>query len=171
VFLGAIVSACLSSADSILLTESAIISTNLLPLVKKNPSEKLRLTVARLAIPVCGLTSTYVAFNADRVVEVLIDSAAPSLVSIIVPFILCFWWKKANRSGALAGMFGGLFTWIVASAMGTQFPPDLIGFAVSAITMPVVSLLTQKIDPPRPLTDIDGVAVDLTDRVGTLGFR
>jgi hypothetical protein len=68
-------------------------------------------------------------------------------------------------------MFGGLFTWIVASAMGTQFPPDLIGFAVSAITMPVVSLLTQKIDPPRPLTDIDGVAVDLTDRVGTLGFR
>ena len=166
VFLGAIVSACLSSADSILLTESSIISTNLLPLVKENPSEELRLQVARWAIPVCGLISTYVAFNADRVVEVLIDSAAPSLVSIIVPFILCFWWKKANRFGALAGMFGGFITWLIASAIGTEFPPDLIGFAVSAITMPVVCLLTQKIDPPRPLTDIDGVAVDLTDRSG-----
>jgi Na+/proline symporter len=171
VFVGAIVSAILSTSDSILLASSSIISINLLPLVKKNPSDELRLRVARFAIPVFGLIATYFAFNADRVVEVLIDSAAPALVSLIVPFILCFWWEKANRSGALAGMFGGLFTWMTANAIGTEFPPDLLGFCVSAFAAVVVSLLTQQIDPPRPLTDPDGNPIELTDRVGILGLN
>ena len=63
--------------------------------------------------------------------------------------------------GALAGIFGGLITWLGAAAIGTEFPPDLIGFAVSAIAMTVVTLLTQKIDPPKPLTDIDGDPIEL----------
>ena len=171
VFVGAIVSAILSTSDSILLAVSSITSTNLLPLVKNKPSEKLRLQVARFAIPVCGLLATYIAFNADRVVQVLIDSTAVLLAAIIVPFILCFWWEKANRLGALAGMFGGLFTYMAATAIGTEFPADLIGFLVSAVAMVLVSLLTQQIDAPRPLTDIDGHPIDLADRVGTLGLK
>ena len=77
------------------------------------------------------------------------------LAAIVVPFVLCFWWQKANRTGALAGMGGGLLAWLAASLAGTEFPPDLIGFLVSLVAMIVVVLLTQKIDPPRPLTDID----------------
>lgn len=165
VFVGAIVSAILSTSDSILLGVSAIVSTNLLPLVKHQPSEKLRLQVARFAIPVCGLLATYIAFNADRVVQVLIDSAAVLLAGIIVPFVLCFWWGKANRLGALAGMFGGVFAWMLASVLGTAIPPDLIGFGVSAVAMVLVTLLTQKIDAPKPLTDIDGNTIDLVDRI------
>ncbi len=171
IFVGAIVSAILSTSDSILLGSSSIISTNLLPLVKHEPDEKLRLQVARYAIPVCGLVATYVAFNANRVVQVLMDSAALMLAAIIVPIILCFWWEKANRLGALAGIFGGLTAWQGASIVGTEFPADLFGFLVSAVAMVLVILMTQKIDPPRPLTDIDDNAIDLADRVGTLGFR
>jgi len=171
VFVGAIVSAILSTSDSILLAAASIVSTNLLPLVKNEPSEKLRLQVVRFAIPVCGLLATYIAFNANRVVDVLIDSAAVLLAAIIVPFILCFWWEKANRSGALAGMFGGLITWLGASIAGTEIPSDLLGFGVSALAMVSVTLLTQKADPPRPLTDIEGNPVDLANRLGSLGFR
>ena len=167
-FVGAILSAIMSTSDSILLGVSSIISTNLLPLVKNNPSEKLRLRVARFAIPVCGLIATYIAFNANRVVEVLIESAAVLLAAILVPFVLCFWWQKANRLGALAGMSGGMIAWAGAAAAGTKFPPDLIGFLVSLAAMVLVTLLTQKIDPPRSLTDIDGNSVGLTDRLGTL---
>ncbi len=59
-----------------------------------------------MLFPFAGLIATYFAFNAERVVEVLIDSAAVLLAGILVPFVLCFWWDKANRSGALAGMAG-----------------------------------------------------------------
>ena len=171
VFVGAIVSAIMSTSDSILLGVSSIISTNLLPLVKNNPSEKLRLQVARFAIPVCGLLATYIAFNADRVVQVLIDAAAVLLAAIIVPFIFCFWWKKANRLGALAGMCGGLIGWLGAATAGIDFPPDLFGFLVSLFAMVLVTLLSQKIDPPRSLTDIDGQTIELDNRFGTLGFK
>ena len=161
----------LSTSDSILLSVGSIVSTNLLPLVKNSPSEKLRLQVARFSIPVAGLIATYIAFNASRVVQVLIDSVAVLLAAVVVPFILCFWWQKANRTGALAGMLGGLITWAGASIIGTEVPADLIGFLASLLVMVVVTLLTQKIDPPRPITDDVGNPIDLTNRLGTLGFR
>ncbi|MCH9694563.1 MAG: hypothetical protein K0U72_08650 [Gammaproteobacteria bacterium] len=165
VFIGAILSAIMSSSDSILLGASTIISTNLLPLVKKHPDEQLRFRVARYSIPVVAVISTYVAFNANRVVEVLIDSVAVLLAAVIVPFIACFWWEKANRPGALASMLTGIVAWRVAAAFEMEFPPDFFGFCVSAVFMVVVSLATQKSDPPRPLTDIDGNNVELADRV------
>ena len=165
VFIGAILSAIMSTSDSIMLSASTIISTDMLPLVKHHPSEKLRLRVARYSIPVVGLIATYVAFNANRVVEVLLDSVAISLAVAIVPFIACFWWNKANRSGALASMLAGFVAWQIARAINMEFPPDLFGFCVSAIVMIVVTLTTQKLDPPRPLTDIDGHVVELNNRI------
>jgi len=165
VFLGAILSAIMSTSDSIMLSSAAIISTNLLPLVRSNPSEQLRFRVARYSIPFVGLVSTYIAFNANRVVEVLLDSVAVLLAAIIAPFIACFWWNKANRSGALASMAAGFTAWQVAGLLGTETPPDLLGFCASAIVMWLVSLMTQEFDPPRPLTDIDGNTVELKDRL------
>ena len=168
IFVGAILSAIMSSSDSILLGAASVISTNLLPLVHKDPDDATRLRVARFAIPVAGLLATYVAFSASRVVEVLIQSTAPLLAGIIVPFILCFWWEKSNKYGALAGMGGGLAGWLAAAALGSNTPPELIGFVVSLVTMVTVTLATQKICPPRPLTDCDGAPVELKDRLGAL---
>lgn len=164
IFIGAIVSAIMSTSDSILLGVASVVSTNLLPVVVKNPSKALRLTVVRWSIPVIGLIASYFALNADRAVAVIIDSAAVLLAGIIVPFTLCFWWEKANRSGALAGLAFGLGTWLIAGRFDTAMPPDLLGFCVSLVAMVTVSLLTQTIDPPRPLTDIDGEVVELKHR-------
>jgi Na+/proline symporter len=84
---------------------------------------------------------------------------------MIAPFIACFWWNMANRSGALAGMVAGFIAWRVAAAIGLGFPHDLFGFCVSAAVLVVVTLASQKLDPPRPLTDIDGNIVELADRL------
>ena len=170
-FVGAILSSIMSTSDSILLSSASIISTNLLPMVKENPDEKTRLAVTRYSIPFVALASSYIAFGAERVVEVLILSAAPLLAMTIVPFVLCFWWEKANRFGALGGIFGGLAGWGIAAQFDTVTPPDLIGFSVSLIVMVVVTLLTQRIDPPRPITDDRGNVVELKNRVGLLGLK
>lgn len=170
-FVGAILSSIMSTSDSILLSSASIISTNLLPLVKNDADDKIRLAVTRYSIPFVALAASYVAFGAERVVEVLIDSAAPLLAMTIVPFILCFWWEKANRSGALGGILGGLAGWGIASQFDTVTPPDLIGFAVSLVTMVTVTLLTQKTDPPRAITDDAGNIVALDNRVATLRLK
>jgi SSS family solute:Na+ symporter len=166
-FVGAILSSIMSTSDSILLSSASIISTNLLPRVVKDPEDELRLTVTRWSIPFVALAASYIAFGAERVVEVLIQSAAPLLAMTIVPFVLCFWWEKANRFGALGGIFGGLIGWLVSAQFETITPPDLIGFAVSLVVMVIVTLLTQRIDPPRAITDDKGNEVPLRDRVAT----
>lgn len=167
IFVGAILSAFMSTGDSILLSTGAIVSTNLLPMLHKNPSDKLRIRVARITILVGAIVAGYVALGAERVVEVIVDSVAPLLAMTIVPFVLCFWWEKANKYGALAGIFGGLVGWGISALVGTEFPPDLIGFGVSLVSMVSVALATQSINPPRSLSDIDGNAVELTNRLAT----
>jgi len=167
ILVGAILSAFMSTGDSVLLGAGSIVSTNLLPLFHENPSDEQQMKVARMTIPITAAVAAYVAFGAERVVEVLVDSAAPLLAMTIVPFIACFWWEKANKYGALGGILGGLLGWGGAALAGSTFPPDLIGFGVSLVAMVSISLMTQKACPPRPLTDIDGAAVALDNRLVT----
>lgn len=167
IFVGAILSAFMSTGDSILLSTGAIVSTNLLPIFRENPSDKLRIRVARITIVVGAIIAGYVALGAERVVDVIVDSIAPLLAMTIVPFVACFWWEKANKYGALAGIFGGLAGWGIAALVGTEFPPDFIGFGVSLVSMVSIALATQGINPPRPLSDMDGEPVELANRIAT----
>jgi len=171
IFVGAILSAFMSTGDSVLLSTGAIVSTNLLPFFRKDPGDRLQMKVARLAIPVAAAIAAYIALDAERVIEVIVDSLAPLLAMIIVPFVACLWWEKANKYGALASIFGGLLGWSTAAFAGSQFPSDLIGFGVSLVAMVLVTLVTQEACPPRPLTDIDGASVALNNRVATFRAR
>jgi sodium/pantothenate symporter len=140
----------------------------MLPLVKHNPSEKLGLMVARLAIPGVGILAIFVALKMQVVYDLVLDTNILGLAAIIVPFILGVWWKKANRTGALSAMVGGLSAWMLTLVFAPELPADFIGFGTSLITMLIVTPLTQTFDPPRGLHDSDGNPVEFTDRLGTL---
>ncbi|MFB3104946.1 MAG: hypothetical protein ACE1ZA_08465, partial [Pseudomonadales bacterium] len=158
----------MSSCDSALLAASSIVSTNLLPLVKREPSDTLRLQVVRWGIPACGLISIGIALNSQVVFNTMLDGNILMLAAVIVPFILGVWWKKANRAGALAAMLMGIVSWLTTSQIFPELPGDLVGLTVSLVTMLVVTQLTQKFDPPRELVDSDGNPVELTNRLGIL---
>ncbi len=168
VFVGAVLAAIMSSCDSALLASASVVSTNLLPLVKPNPSAKLQLQVVRWGILVLGIIAVSFALNAQVVFDTMLDGNLLLLAAVIVPFILGVWWQKANRTGALAAMSMGIVSWLTTSLLYPELPGDLIGLGVSFVTMIIVTPLTQKIDPPRALVDIDGKPIELTDRLGTL---
>jgi solute:Na+ symporter, SSS family len=168
IFVGALLAAIMSSADSALLGCASVIANNVLPLVKRNPSTRLGLIVARTAIPVCGIIAIVVALKIQLVFDLMLDANILGMASIIVPFILGVWWKKANRTGALSAMGAGLSAWLLTLFVAPQLPADFIGLGVSLVTMLVVTPLTQKIDPPRTLIDSEGNTVEMTDRLGTL---
>ncbi len=170
-FVGALLAAIMSSSDSTLLAGATIISTNLLPLVHKDASDRQRLAVARSGIFVCGLVAVVVALNARFVFDNVLDSNLLMLAAIIVPFILGIWWKRANRAGALSAMVVGITAWLATGVYYPQLPGDLIGLGACLATMLIVTPLTQKVDPPRPLTDHDGQPVVLRDRLGVIGLR
>jgi len=170
IFVGAMLAAIMSSADSALLACSGVLAKNVLPMVKHDPTPKLTLLVARLAIPVCGIIAIAVALKIKVVFNLMLDANILGLATIIVPFIMGVWWKKANRTGALSAMAAGLSVWIGTLFVAPHLPADFLGLAAALVTMLVVTPLTQKFDPPRALQDSDGNPVDTSDRFGTLPF-
>lgn len=170
IFVGALLSAIMSSCDSALLASATIVSTNLLPFFRREPSDHLTLLVARWALPVAGVIAVVGALNAQVVFNTMLDANMLLLAAVIAPFILGIWWRKANRAGALAGMGAGLVAWWLTSVWFVNLPGDLIGLGASLAAMFIVTPLTQAIDPPRPMRDRDGKPVDLDDRLGVLGL-
>ena len=161
IFVGAMLAAIMSSADSALLAASSILAKNVLPVVKRNPSPKLSLLVARLGIPVIGGIAILIALRIQVVFDLMVDANILGLAAIIVPFILGAYWRKANRSGALAGIAAGLATWLLTLNLWPTLPADFMGLGASLVAMLIVVPLTQKSDPPKPLADSDGNRVEL----------
>lgn len=168
IFVGALLAAVMSSADSALLACASLFAKNVLPLVKRDPSPKLALLVARLAIPACGIVAIAIALKIRVVFNLMVDANILGLAAIIVPFVMGVWWKRANRTGALAAMGAGISAWLLALNVAPTLPADFIGLGASFITMLIVTPLTQRFDPPRELRDSDGNAVDMTKRLGVL---
>ena len=168
IFVGAVISAIMSTADSILLGCGTVISVNLLPRVVRDPSERLRLIVARWSVPFMALIALYTAFNIDTVISAIALAISFSFASTMGPFILCMWWKKLNSTGGYAGIGCGFTVYIVISMMYPDFQASFVGFWVSLVAAVAVSLLTQKSDPPKPLTNGANEEMDLSDRLGTL---
>ena len=156
IFVGAMLAAIMSSTDSALLAASSLLSRNVLPFIKPNPSDRLSLAVARWGVPFFGSIAIVIALHIQEVFNLLIDANILVLAVIIVPFILGIYWQKANRTGALAGMGAGFATWLITMQLWPHLPADFMGLGASVIAMFVVTPLTQTSDPPRPLLDSDG---------------
>jgi SSS family solute:Na+ symporter len=170
IFVGALLAAIMSSADSSLLAAASVFSVNILPLFRPTISDRGRLLATRVAIPAFGAIAVYVAVEVQLVYDLIQDANSVILACVTVPFIAGVWWRRANRTGALASMATGFLTWFVAIVVAPEFPGDLLGLLVGAITLLVVTPLTQKADPPVPLKDGEGREVEFTDRLGTLSL-
>ena len=168
IFVGALLAAIMSSADSALLASASVFSINILPLFRSHASDRLRLLSARIAIPSFGIIAVYVALKVRVVYDLILDANSVILVSITVPFIAAIWWRQANRTGALASMAIGFLVWFLTVLFAPELPGDLLGLLAGLTTILIVTPLTQNMDPPRRLLNSDGKEVELKDRLGTL---
>lgn len=168
IFVGAVISAIMSTSDSILLGCGTVISVNLLPRVIKDPSEGLRLAVARWSVPVMALIALYTAFNTSTVISAIGVAVALGFAGMSAPFILAIWWRKLNAAGGYSGIVAGFATFALSSIVFPDIPASFVGFWSSLIAAVLVSLMTQQNSPPRLLTDAEGTPLDLSDRLGTL---
>ena len=129
IFVGALLAAIMSTADSALLATASIFSNNILPLFKPQASDRLRLLVTRAAIPVFGSIAIYVALEVKLVYDLIIDANSVMLVCVVVPFVVGVWWRRANPTGALASMAMGFLTWFFDNPVCTGFAWRFIGTA------------------------------------------
>lgn len=170
VFVGALFSALMSSADGGILAPASIFSQNILKTFKKNVTEKQFLWATRWSILVIGLLGLITALYFQNVYQLMVKSFSILFVSLIIPMTAALYWKKANGSGAISSIVAGMASWITLEATQSTYPAELIAAGIGLITLVVVSLATQKKTPALPPTDIDGNILEYKNRLGILGF-
>ncbi len=166
--LGALLSAIMSSADSALLAPASIFGENIAKFFKKDLSDQQRLRLSRWAVPVLGVLSLMTGLYFKAVYELIVNTWSVILVSLFVPLTAGLYWKKANRTSAVAAIVVGLVSWIVLEAVQSQYPADLMATALAALTMAVLVPLTAHKEVALPLTTLDGTTVAYGDRLGLL---
>jgi len=188
-FIAALASALMSTSDSSVLAGASVFTQNVLPFFKKSMTDKDNLRWTRIAVVASGLISVAVALLAGTIYRLAMVAWSLLLVGLFAPFAFGMYWKKANRSGAIAAFLAGFASWIAIllyyypstlEACGGDvecglwdaiYVASTPAFIISLLTIVVVSLLTQKRDAPRPLTDVDGNPLALTKRLGTMWLR
>ena len=169
-FTGALVSALLSSADSALLAPSSVIGWDLLRYLKPNATDKNTLMVSRVSVVICGIFSIWLALQSNSVYELMINSWSVLLATLFVPLTAGIWWPKANKPGCLASILVGFFSWQIFSSILKDLPADLLAVGPATIALITVSLLTQKKEPPSPISDPSGIPIPLQNRIGLSFF-
>ncbi|MFQ5744289.1 MAG: sodium:solute symporter family protein [Acidobacteriota bacterium] len=168
IFLGALLAAIMSSADSALLAPASILGENILPRLAPDLSPRAVLAITRFSVPVIGVASLAIALYAHNVYQLFLDSFSLMLVAMFVPLAAGIWWRQANRAAAAASMTAGVLVWLAGMPLLPGWPTDLFGLAAAALTFPAVALASQRVDPPRPLRDDRGHPVSLRGRLGLL---
>ncbi|MSR59882.1 MAG: hypothetical protein EXS05_19960 [Planctomycetaceae bacterium] len=192
-FIAALTSAMMSTSDSAILAGASVFTENILPILGKRSDEVQKLWWTRLMVVIIGTACVGIALVIGETYRLAMIAWSVLLVGMFVPFAFGMYWLGANRSGALASIGGGIGTWIVAvfccypftalastvndtldfekaawDAVFIGSPPALV---VAVVLMIVVSRLTKSLDPPMPLTDVDGNLLPMQNRMGLISAR
>ena len=146
-----ILAATISSSDSYLLIAASAFAKNIYQgLCKKDASEKQVMTISRITLLVLALIGIVIALDENSVIFQIVSFAWAGFGATFGPLmILCLFWKRTTKEGAIAGMVGGagmVFLWkLVISNLGGVFAiyELLPAFLFSALCIVVVSLLTK----------------------------
>ena len=166
-FVGALVSALLSSADSALLAPASVVGWDIMRFIKQDTSERTALLTSRVSVLVFGLFALWLALDKTSVYDLMVDSWSVLLATLFVPLTGGIWWKKGNESGCLASIIVGFVSWQILLVTSPDLPADLLAVPFAALAFVMVSLFTQRSAPPKPLRDGQGELVAFSKRVGT----
>lgn len=151
VILAGILACTMSTADSQLLAASSSISQNIMKdVLKIKLSEKGTMIAARLTVVVIAIIAVFIAKDPNSSVFAIVSFAWAGFGASFGPVMLfSLFWRRTNRSGALAGMISGgamVFIWkyLVRPIGGAWDVYELLpAFLVASAFIIVVSLLTK----------------------------
>ena len=151
--------AAMSTADGLLLAIANALSHDLYyKIIDPKADTKHRLIVARVLLILIGGAGAFVAsLKLTSILGAVAWAFDFAMSGLFFPLVLGVWWKRANRQGAIAGMFFGLLAgtaYLYAVRWGGMEPWlyidhlrfGIIGASVSLVAMIVVSLATAEPD-------------------------
>jgi sodium/proline symporter len=147
-----ILAATISSSDSYLLIASSAAAKNIYHgLFRKNATDKQVMTVSRITLLAISVIAALIATDENSIIFQVVSFAWAGFGATFGPIMLfSLFWKRVNRTGAIAGMVVGgsmVFIWklLVRPLGGVVDVYELLpAFLLSCLAIIVVSLLTKK---------------------------
>jgi len=155
VVIAAVIAALMSSADTCLLSQSVILTEDIIKRVHPALDERRTILLTRLSLIGLGLVALGLALTLKTVYESLLFAYTVFTCGLVVPVIAGFYKDKLKVTprGALAALIGGGIMGLLGKIPGLDIPLKgdlgLIGFAVSAVLLFGVSFLDSKRSSPR----------------------
>lgn len=152
VVMAGILAATISSSDSYLLIAASAFSKNIYQgIMKKEATDKQVLYVSRATLVVIAIIAMIIALDENSIIFKVVSFAWAGFGATFGPVMLfSLFWKRATRSGAIAGMISGgvtVFIWkLLIKPIGGVFGiyELLPAFLISCIAIVVVSLLSKE---------------------------
>ena len=173
--LGAVAAAVMSSVDSSILSGSSMFVWNVYrPLVRPSASDREMRYVLRGAVVVIGALATCLALSIQSVYALWYLCADFVYVILFPQLVMVLFYRRANRTGAIAGAVVGLVLRLgggepllnlpafipygLQTPSGSDFPFRTFAMLAALLTIWFVSRVTALRDPPRPLAESTRVA-------------
>ena len=154
-----ILAATISSSDSYLLIAASAVSKNIFQgILKKDASDKMVMRVSRIVLLVVTAIGVLIALDEDSVIFTIVSFAWAGFGATFGPVMLfSLFWKRLNRTGAVAGMLTGggmVFVWkLLLKPLGGVFSIYELfpAFVISCLVIVIVSLCTK--EPPKEIQE------------------
>ncbi|MCS7054167.1 MAG: sodium:solute symporter family protein [Ignavibacterium sp.] len=114
IFIGALISAILSTVDSALLSSSALLSHNIVFPSFKIKDENKKLKISRINVVLAGVVAYLLATKADGVYELVKDASAFGSSGIFIAFIFGLIGKFGNGKSAISSVVVGSLAWFIS---------------------------------------------------------
>ncbi len=159
IILSGILASTMSTADSQLLAAASSISQDLIhDTFKIKLSAKKSMLLARISVVIVSIIAIFIAADPNSSVFRVVSFAWAGFGAVFGPAMLCaLFWKRATKSGIIAGMLGGgitIFVWkfVIAKLGGVFAIYELLpAFIISFVLIVVVSLISKA--PAKEITD------------------
>ncbi len=128
-FLSALISAIMSSADSSLLAASSLFTNNVIAPIRPRLSDEKLLLITRISTVVLTAVATLLALKVSSIYQLMINSWASQLVIIFVPVVTALYVPKASKNCAWAAMATSTAVWLAylfVGAVGIEIPAEEI---------------------------------------------
>jgi sodium/pantothenate symporter len=120
----------------------------------KAKAEKNALIMAKVLVPIIGIFAIFFAIQRPPSLTLLTQIGNSGLISgVIASLTLGYFWKRANRAGAIASFIAGTGTYIIlyTTIQPVPFKALVFGTIAGFVAMIIVSLLT----PPMPKEELE----------------
>jgi solute:Na+ symporter, SSS family len=121
-FAGALISAILSTVDTILLVASGLATHNVLTPLLGIRTERVRLAMARAGVLVLGAVALVLALRAQGVAELVEDASAFGSAGVLVVVCFALFTRVGGPLAATASLVGGLGTYVAGDLIGVPYP-------------------------------------------------